>query len=156
MELPQWKIQEWICWYISIASKTLDSLKSLSFNVQSPASSAHSPQSSFQRTASRVQRPVSKVQRQEFSVQSLASRVQCPQSNSRVQIPRIPVCRYNSNLLQLTSIEVLWEKTTLRNVQLFIRRKLTLESLKQNQCRWFTCPYSIQIIPLLWIIATKP
>ena len=56
----------------------------------------------------------------------------------------------------LLQFEVPWEKRTLRKVQLFIRRKLTLESLKQDQYRWSTCPYSIQITPLLWVIATKP
>ena len=95
---------------ISIASKTLDSLKSQCFNVQSPASNAQSPQSSFQHPqsivqnpasrvqhpASGVQRPASGVQRPAFRVQSRASRVQRPGSRiqslaSRVQPPESSV-----------------------------------------------------------------
>ena len=93
-DLPQSKNQEWSYWYISIASKTLNSLKSWSFNVhglvfkvqfsfqrpspafkiQSSAPSAHSLASSVLS----VQTPESKVQRTETSVQGskLASRVQ--------------------------------------------------------------------------------
>ena len=37
-----------------------------------------------------------------------------------------------------------------------LKKKLTLESLKQNQYRWPTRLLSIQIIPLVWVIATKP
>ena len=45
------------------------------------------------------------------------------------------------------------------NSKLLQSRKLTwnwLESLKQDQYRWSTRSYSIQIILLLWIIAAKP
>ena len=46
---------------------------------------------------------------------------------------------YNSNLLQSRKLTWNW-----------------LESLKQDQYRWSTRSYSIQIILLLWIIAAKP
>ena len=106
-DLPQ-KIQEWSCWYISIASKTLG--KVLTSTVHHPESCAQWPQSSFLRRAfsvhcsqssfkrpqrthefsvispvSRVQSPASRVQHPESSVQRLESRVQPPTLVSRVQ-----------------------------------------------------------------------
>ena len=74
---------------ISIASKTLDSLKSQCFNVQSPASNAQSPQSSFQHPQSIVQNPASRVQHPASSVRSPASSVRSPASS--VQSPESSV-----------------------------------------------------------------
>ena len=53
-----------------------------------------------------------------------------------------------------SAFEVLWDTATLCKLQLFIRRKLTLESLKQDQYRWSARPHSIRIIPLVWISVT--
>ena len=74
---------------ISIASKTLDSLKSQCFNVQSPASNAQSPQSSFQHPQSIVQNPASRVQHPASSVRSPASSVQSPESSVQSRTSRV-------------------------------------------------------------------
>ena len=53
-----------------------------------------------------------------------------------------------------SAFEVLWDTATLCKLQLFIRRKLTLELLKQDQYRWSARPHSIRIKPLVWISVT--
>ena len=103
--LSQWKIQEWIYWYISIASKTFGSLnlKVLMSRVQHPMPRVYSLTSS--------------AQSPEFSIHSLASHSNQPSSVSLKLIDwflikiqpcedRISVIRFESRMPATSKMEI--------------------------------------------------
>ena len=114
--------------FILKQSKIVSSVKSPESSAQSPASSVQSSVSrvqgrefSVQGSESSVQRPTSRVQRRESSVESPASRVQSPESrvqsltsNSCVQSPGIPVCRFFGGKIDKYSIQILLGKSILK------------------------------------------
>ena len=90
--LAQWKIQEWIYWYISIASETLDSLnlKVLTSRVQHPIPRNHSLASSVQSPVSIVQHPTLAYRVQEFRYVFLKTSLKW---NSNVELTSADSCR---------------------------------------------------------------
>ena len=109
-------------------SKIVSSVKSPESSAQHPASSVQSSVSrvqgrefSVQGSESSVQNPASRVQRRESSFESPESRlqrpesrVQSPTSNSCVQSPGIPVCRFFGGKIGKHSIQILMGTSILK------------------------------------------